>query len=85
MQSPDENVLTSQCEIVPMDDSDDELEIDIARTYANINDNKASKRGKTKNKDSFIGAGLRINTQSSDSKRNQLSRNIYDANRIWFA
>ena len=83
MESIDENVLTSQCEIMPMDDSDEDgiSEIDIANPYASFHrDRKMQNKKKPSN--SFVGAGLRINTQSSETKRNQLSRNIYAANKL---
>ena len=83
MESIDENVLTSQCEIMPMDDSDEDgiSEIDIANPYASFHrDRKIQNKMKPSN--SFVGAGLRINTQSSETKRNQLSRNIYAANKL---
>ena len=75
-------MLTSQCEIVPIDDSDEEFgEIDspdIANPFAS----ERKKMSKHKVSNSFISSGLRVNTQTSDSKRNQLSRNIYEANKL---
>ena len=70
LQSFDENIFTSECEIVPMDDDD----IDIASAF--------SMNSKNLLKPPVVGQGLRVNTQSSESRRNQISRNIYEVNKI---
>ena len=74
MQSIDENVLTSMCEIEDFSDNEMQNETDIAEPFS------ATTIKSKSNKGSFIGSGLRLNTQDSVSKRNQFSRNIYEAN-----
>ena len=64
MQSIDENVLTSMCEIEDFSDNEMQNETDIAEPFS------ATTIKSKANKGSFIGSGLRLNTQDSVSKRN---------------